>query len=66
VTDSKLVYLAFENKQLKRGPRDLMACTHCNNKTFAVIYLAEQTFPQLECAACHSHLGAVGWAENTK
>lgn len=59
----KVVFLAFSNKELVRDQRDLMACNLCRNKAFAIVYQGDETFPQLECTACHNHLGKVGWAE---
>lgn len=63
MTGEKVVFLAFKNEQLVEGQRDLMACKHCRNKAFAVVYQGAEQFPQLECTACHSHLGKVGWAD---
>ncbi len=65
MSTDKVVFLAFDNKQLVGDQRDLMACKHCRNKAFAVVYQGAEQFPQLECTACHLHLGKVGWIDDT-
>lgn len=57
----KVVFLAFKNDQLVEDQRDLMACKHCRNKAFSVVYQGEEAFPVLQCTACGFHLGRVGW-----
>lgn len=64
MSQEKVVFLAFKNSELTHTERDLMACKHCRNKAFAVVYQGAEQFPQLECTACHFHLGKVGWVDD--
>lgn len=66
MTGEKVVFLAFKNDQLVPDQRDLMACNHCRNKAFAIVYQGTDAFPLLECTACHFHLGKVGWANDAQ
>lgn len=58
----KVVYLAFDNPNLKIEGRDLLACKNCRNKTY-VARTDMGEFPELECAACGAQIGAFGWVE---
>ncbi len=60
----KVVFLAYRNDELKTQTRDFMSCKHCSNKTFVLIYPAQEGFPLLQCAACGNHLGRMGWVND--
>lgn len=59
--NDKVIYLAYQNERLVPDGRELLACAHCRNKTFVVVYDGAG-FPLLQCPACGCHLGRVGWA----
>lgn len=60
--DDNVIFLAFENDNLKPGSYDLLACAHCRNKTFLMRYEGGENFPICCCAACGNHLSRMGFA----
>lgn len=59
----KVVFLAFKNEKIEPEGRDFLACTHCRNKTYTMVYQGNNAFLLAQCAACGNHIGYVGWAE---
>jgi hypothetical protein len=60
-----VVFLAYSSKKVDEDAQSLIACKHCRNKTFKVIYFVDG-FPMLQCAACDDHISRIGWAEDGK
>lgn len=64
--NDKVVFLAFDNPEMKSGMIQRLACRTCNNKTYTVTYDDEtfhrETFPHLKCACCGADCGRIGWA----
>ena len=58
----KVVFLAFSNSKVVKEGRHLLACAHCRNMTFTLVYARDVNFPMLTCAACGGHSGRMGWA----
>jgi hypothetical protein len=61
VSDDKVIYLAFRNEDLPPPEEGRLACGHCRNKTWLVIY-GVGDYPRLQCASCGEHGGRIGWA----
>ena len=62
--DNKIVYLKFNNDKVKPGGGfDVMACSHCNNKTFMLLVESSEDFPVCHCAVCRNRIGKMGFAE---
>ena len=62
---NKVVFLAFKNPvETTDEGINFVACKHCRNKTYTLIDDAVEQFPMLKCAACGSHIGRIGWADN--
>jgi hypothetical protein len=58
-----VVFLAFDNPKADRvGAIDMMACSHCKNKTFTAVFSDTKPYPMLRCAACTQDIGRFGWA----
>jgi len=62
MSNENVVFLAFSNPSLELGHRDLLACVTCRNKTFTVVFNGHDEFPMMQCPACGSHVGRIGWA----
>jgi hypothetical protein len=63
--NDKVVFLAFTNERVEPDGRSLLACKCCRNKTFTLVYEGGAEFPLLQCPACGSHLGRMGWAPDS-
>lgn len=63
--DNKIVYLKFKNDKVQPGSGgfDVMACSHCNNKTFMMLVESSEDFPVCHCAVCRNRIGKMGFAE---
>jgi hypothetical protein len=62
MTDN-VIHLSFSNPGVKLEDHSLLACQHCRNKTFKLVYFIGN-FPLLQCCACDAHIGRIGWAPN--
>lgn len=60
--DNKVIYLAYSNPKLDERDVEMLSCKACQNKTFFLSYRNAYPFPMLRCAACHWHIGEIGWA----
>ena len=58
-----VVHLNFKGSNCEEDMLSMMSCSVCHNKTFVVVYIGEE-FPVMKCAACGSHTGKIGWANN--
>jgi hypothetical protein len=61
----KVVFLAFSNREkIANESVTLLACKRCRNKTYRIVYYgSEDGFPTMECAACGSIAGEIGWVK---
>jgi hypothetical protein len=65
MSDGNVVFLNFGSDKLKTDDDVVIeACAHCRNKTFTVMYDSHNNFPMMRCAACGSHIGRIGWAND--
>lgn len=60
----KVVFLAFKNENLEHTGRDFLTCKHCLNKTYIIVWQGTDKFPLVQCAACATHIGYLGWADS--
>lgn len=66
MSEDKVVYLAFNNRNTVVDGRDLIACGYCKNKAFSLVFQGAQAFPKLQCTACEQYMGAIGWADEAQ
>lgn len=60
----KVIFLAFKSPAMQDDMMAFRACAHCRNKTFTITEDHVGGFPLMRCAACGSHMGRVGWADD--
>ena len=65
MSDDKVIFLAFNNRHVVSEEIAYLACRECRNKTFTHTFENGSEFPLAKCAACGSHIGHFGWAEET-
>lgn len=59
-----VVYLKFRNELATNSEFvEFIVCAYCKNKTYTLTCDDPKQFPTLKCAACGSHIGRVGWAD---
>ena len=59
-----LIRLAFKSPHVVDDMRAFIACRSCSNKTYLLIDDQPGSFPLMQCAACGSHIGRMGWAHD--
>ena len=60
----KVIFLAYDNKNLREETVLLTGCSHCGNKTFLLRPDNEEdAYPVMSCAACGTQIGRIGWVE---
>lgn len=65
MADDKVIFLAFDNPELKRGIITVVACKNCNNKTWVLVESDPgKDFPTLKCAVCGVAAGRIGWVHD--
>lgn len=67
--DQRVIHLAFDNPHVPSTPDRLMyRCKPCGNKVFTISKPVDkpQTFGEVRCAACLSHIGYVGWTDTAE
>jgi hypothetical protein len=60
--NEKVIFLAFDNPNMHKANRDVLACRVCRNKTF-IARTDIGKWPELYCACCTVSIGAFGWAK---
>jgi len=61
----KVVFLAYDNKNLRDSSVLLTGCAHCSNKTFLLRPDDEEDMhPIMSCAACGTQIGRIGWVQD--
>lgn len=56
-----VIFLDFRSPNVEEDERSLLACKTCRNKTYKLVYDAPKAFPVLQCCACETDLGRMGW-----
>lgn len=59
-----VVHLKFRSPHVKDDMMSFIACKHCKNKTYVLRCDDPDNFPLMQCAACGSHIGRMGWAHD--
>lgn len=59
-----VVHLSFRSPHVEDGERAFLSCKGCHNKTFLMVMDKVGNFPLMQCAACQSHIGRMGWAHD--
>lgn len=58
----KVVFLAFNNPEVRPEEIDVLACVKCRNKTYR-LHCAPNCGAEIYCAACGKFIGKMGWCE---
>jgi predicted RNA-binding Zn-ribbon protein involved in translation (DUF1610 family) len=64
MSDNKVIFLAFDNPELKKESVTVLACTNCGNKTWILVQNNEKDFPSNRCAVCGFVGGRFGWVHD--
>jgi hypothetical protein len=61
----KVIFLAFDNPDLRRESKIVIACKNCNNKTWILVEPDPgKAFPVLQCSVCGFIGGRIGWVHD--
>lgn len=61
-----VVFLKFKSEQQAEDTMAFLACSNCRNKTYTHTIDRPGDYPLVRCAACGSHIGRIGWADNDR
>jgi hypothetical protein len=65
MSNDKVIFLAFENPDMKRDAITVISCKNCGNKTFILVDSEpRKDFPTLKCAVCGCGGGRIGWVHD--
>lgn len=65
MADDKVIYLAFDNPEVKSATvTTVISCKNCTNKTWVIVITAPDTFPTVKCAVCGMVAARMGWVHD--